>query len=161
MVSQQGVVLTLDTWAGTNNSLENLNGTKCYTGPLDLRIFFSSVYGSVEGFCQDVNELSASMKGTQFLDRLCYYYLLKDAAPRSSFIKVNKKFWEDLIAYYPLYDTGHIENYASSNSSIVACVFVTTVTFLPSRCQAMIREYLQSRCLATIRKLYQAVAWQR
>jgi hypothetical protein len=24
--------------------------------------------------------------------------------------KMNKKFWEELIAYFPLYDTGHIEN---------------------------------------------------
>jgi hypothetical protein len=50
-----------------------------------------------------------------------------------------KKFWEELIAYFPLYDTGHIENDTSNSSSIVACVFVTTVTFLPSRCLATIR----------------------
>jgi hypothetical protein len=30
----------------------------------------------------------------------------------------NKKFWEELIAYFPWYDTGHIENDASNNSSI-------------------------------------------
>jgi hypothetical protein len=36
----------------------------------------------------------------------------------------NKKFWEELIAYFPRYDTGHIENDAYNNSSIVACVFV-------------------------------------
>jgi hypothetical protein len=48
----------------------------------------------------------------------------------------NKKFWEELIAYFPWYDTGYIENDASNNSSIVACVFVTAVTFLPSRCLA-------------------------
>jgi hypothetical protein len=41
-----------------------------------------------------------------------------------------KKFWEELIAYFPKYDTGHIENDASKNSSIVACVFVTAVTVL-------------------------------
>jgi hypothetical protein len=51
---------------------------------------------------------------------------------------MNKKSWEELIAYFPLYDTGHIENDASSNSSIVACVIVTAVTFLPSRCLATI-----------------------
>jgi hypothetical protein len=49
-------------------------------------------------------------------------------------MKKYKKFWEELIAYFPSYDTGHIENDASNNSSIVACVFVTAVTFLPSRC---------------------------
>jgi hypothetical protein len=44
-------------------------------------------------------------------------------------LKSNKKFWEELIAYFPWYYTGHIENDASNNSSIVACVFVTAVTF--------------------------------
>jgi hypothetical protein len=62
----------------------------------------------------------------------------------------NKKFWEELIAYFPWCDTGHIENDASNNSSIVACVFVTAVTFLPSLCLATIRGFLPSRCLATI-----------
>jgi hypothetical protein len=32
----------------------------------------------------------------------------------------NKKFWEELFAYFPWYDTGHIENDASNNSSIVS-----------------------------------------
>jgi hypothetical protein len=36
----------------------------------------------------------------------------------------NKKFCEELIAYFPWYDTCHIENDASKNSSIVACVFL-------------------------------------
>jgi hypothetical protein len=53
-----------------------------------------------------------------------------------SVFEIKKKFWEDLIAYFPWYDTGHIENNASNNSSIVACVFVTAVTSLPSRCLA-------------------------
>jgi hypothetical protein len=51
----------------------------------------------------------------------------------------NKKLWEELIAYFPWDDTGHIQNdaghiqnYASNNSSVVACVFVTAVTFLQS-----------------------------
>jgi hypothetical protein len=56
----------------------------------------------------------------------------------------NKKFWEQLIAYFPWYDTGHIENDASKNSYIVACVFVTAVTFLLSRCLAMIWENTQT-----------------
>jgi hypothetical protein len=38
----------------------------------------------------------------------------------------------------------HIENDASNNSSIVACVFVIAVTFLPSRCLATIRGLLPS-----------------
>jgi hypothetical protein len=50
----------------------------------------------------------------------------------------DKAFWEELIAYFPWYDTGHIENNVSNNSSIVACVFVTAVTFLPSRWLATI-----------------------
>jgi hypothetical protein len=38
-----------------------------------------------------------------------------------------RKFWEELIAYLPRYDTGHIENDASNNSFIVECVFVTAI----------------------------------
>jgi hypothetical protein len=62
----------------------------------------------------------------------------------------NKNFWEELIAYFPWYDTGHIENGASNNSSIVACVFVTAVTFLPSRCLATIEGFLPSLWLTTM-----------
>jgi hypothetical protein len=51
---------------------------------------------------------------------------------------LNKKFWEELIAYFPSYDTYNIEKDASNNSSIVGRVFVTAVTFLPSRCLATI-----------------------
>jgi hypothetical protein len=50
----------------------------------------------------------------------------------------NKKFWEELIAYFPWYDTGHIENDMPNNSSIVACVLVTAVTSPRSRCRATI-----------------------
>jgi hypothetical protein len=64
-------------------------------------------------------------------------------------LKKYNKFWEELIAYFPWYDTGHIENEASNNSSIVACVFVTAVRFLPNRCLAMIGRFLPSRCPAT------------
>jgi hypothetical protein len=35
----------------------------------------------------------------------------------------------------------HIENDVSSSSSVVACVFVTAVTFLPSRCLATLEGY--------------------
>jgi hypothetical protein len=42
---------------------------------------------------------------------------------------VNKKFWEELMAYFPWHNTGQIEN-ESNNSFIVACVFVTAVTSL-------------------------------
>jgi hypothetical protein len=34
--------------------------------------------------------------------------------------------------------TDRIENVASNNSSIVACVFVVAVTYLPNRCLAMV-----------------------
>jgi hypothetical protein len=62
----------------------------------------------------------------------------------------NKKFWEELIAYFHWYDKDHTQKEASNNSSVVACVFVTAVTFLPSRCLAAIGGFLPSRCLATI-----------
>jgi hypothetical protein len=61
--------------------------------------------------------------------------------------KINKKFWEQLIVYFPRYDTDRIENDVSNNSSIVAFVFVTAVTFLPSRCVATIRGFLPNRAV--------------
>jgi hypothetical protein len=62
----------------------------------------------------------------------------------------NKTFWKELIAYFAWYDTGHIEHDAFNNSSVVTYVFVTAVTFLPSRCLATIGVFLLSRCLVTI-----------
>jgi hypothetical protein len=44
----------------------------------------------------------------------------------------------------------HIENDATINSFIVACVFVAAVIFLPSRFLATIEEFLPSSCLAMI-----------
>jgi hypothetical protein len=64
--------------------------------------------------------------------------------------QLNEKFWEELIAYFPWYDTGHIENDASNDSSVVACAFVTAVRFLPSCCLVTIGGSLPSCCLATI-----------
>jgi hypothetical protein len=42
----------------------------------------------------------------------------------------------------------------SDISSVVACVFVAAVKFLPSRCLATIRGFLPSRRLATIGGIY-------
>jgi hypothetical protein len=44
-------------------------------------------------------------------------------------LTIKKKFWEELIAYFPWYDMHSIENDTSINSSIVVCVFVAAVTF--------------------------------
>jgi hypothetical protein len=44
--------------------------------------------------------------------------------------KINNMLWGELI--------GYIENNASSNSSVVASVFVAVLMFLPSRCLATI-----------------------
>jgi hypothetical protein len=66
----------------------------------------------------------------------------------SSFSELKyKRFCKALIPYIPWYDTGHIENHASNNP-IVACVFVTAVTFLPSRCLATIGGFLPNRAVA-------------
>jgi hypothetical protein len=56
----------------------------------------------------------------------------------------NKKFYEELFAYFPLKRHGpHIKN-AYKISSGVACVFVVAITFLPSRCLATLGEYVYS-----------------
>jgi hypothetical protein len=70
-----------------------------------------------------------------------------------------KKFWEELITYFPWYDTGHIENDTSNNSSIVACVFVTTVMFLQSHCLATIGGFLPRHCLAMIGDTHTHTNW--
>jgi hypothetical protein len=44
-------------------------------------------------------------------------------------IRYNNNFWEEPIAYFPLYDMYRIENDASNNSSIFPCVFVAAVKF--------------------------------
>jgi hypothetical protein len=55
----------------------------------------------------------------------------------------NKKFLEQLIAYFSWYNTDRIENDVSNNSSIVAHVLFAAVSFfLPSRCLAKIEGYI-------------------
>jgi hypothetical protein len=49
-----------------------------------------------------------------------------------------KKFWKQLVAYLTWYDTNRTEDNSSTNSSIVAHVFVAAVTCLPSRCLATV-----------------------
>jgi hypothetical protein len=85
-----------------------------------------------------------------------YNFLLYFQSTFLNFTKLNM-FWEQLIAYFPSCDTGHIENDASNISSIDARVFVTAVTFLPSRCLATITGFLAIRCLETIGQFYRAV----
>jgi hypothetical protein len=63
--------------------------------------------------------------------------------------KEKKKFWEELIANFPWYDTGNIENDASNNSSI-ACVFVTRGNVSTEPLPSNDRGFLPSRCLVTI-----------
>jgi hypothetical protein len=53
--------------------------------------------------------------------------------------EINKKFWEELIAYFPLIRHGPQRLLLDNYSSIVVCVFVAAVTIsLPSRCLATI-----------------------
>jgi hypothetical protein len=48
----------------------------------------------------------------------------------------NKRFWEELIAYFLWFDADRIEKDAPYNYSIVACIFVPAITFSPSCCLA-------------------------
>jgi hypothetical protein len=70
------------------------------------------------------------------------------------FLDRNLPLWEELIAYFLWYDTGHIVNDASDNFSIVECVFVTPVTSLPSRCLATRGGIFPSRYQAKIRVFF-------
>jgi hypothetical protein len=62
-------------------------------------------------------------------------------------VELNKKFWEEQITYCPWYDMDRIENDVSSNCSIVLCVFVTAVTFLPSLCLPTIGDFYRTEPL--------------
>jgi hypothetical protein len=55
-----------------------------------------------------------------------------------------KKFWEELISYFPSYETGHIENDASNNSSIVVCIRYRGNVSLPSSNREIFTEPLPS-----------------
>jgi hypothetical protein len=53
---------------------------------------------------------------------------------------LNKKFWEEVIAYFPSIRHGpHIKR--RTNNSIILCVFFAAVTFLPCRFLATIVGY--------------------
>jgi hypothetical protein len=65
----------------------------------------------------------------------------------SKCVENNKKFWEELITYILRFDMDRVDNDTSNNSSIVACVLVAAVTFLPNPCLAMIRVYTQTHRL--------------
>jgi hypothetical protein len=56
----------------------------------------------------------------------------------------NKKFCEELIPYFPWYDTGRTENDAFNNYSVVACVFVRAVT-LPNNDRGVFAEPLPTQ----------------
>jgi hypothetical protein len=43
-------------------------------------------------------------------------------------ILLNKKFWEEVIAFFPSYNTDHIENSLSNNPYIAECIFVVAAT---------------------------------
>jgi hypothetical protein len=98
--------------------------------------------GYTEGRMQNINLACAQQKSS-----LIRRNRLNEQFISTQFI-LNKKFWEELIAYFPWYDMGHIENDGSNNSSIIACVFVIAVTFLPSRCLAMIGGYTHSNVIS-------------
>jgi hypothetical protein len=50
------------------------------------------------------------------------------------------KLWEERIAYFHRHYKDRVENDSSNNFSVVACVFVALVTFLPSRCLTAIGD---------------------
>jgi uncharacterized protein YcfL len=63
--------------------------------------------------------------------------MIKESLPLSNLTngKIGKqKLWEETIAYFFFwYDTDHTENNSRDNTSVVTCVFMTTLIFLPGR----------------------------
>jgi hypothetical protein len=62
--------------------------------------------------------------------------------PSKTEFHLNKKFWEELIAYFPWFDT-------ERPTIVIAWVVIAGVMFLPSRCLAIVGEILPSLCLAS------------
>jgi hypothetical protein len=56
--------------------------------------------------------------------------------PLDRIYNYNKKFWEEMIAYFPLIIHGPHVKYRVQNSSFDVRVFIAAVTCLPSRCLA-------------------------
>jgi hypothetical protein len=47
-------------------------------------------------------------------------------------IHISKKFWEELIAYFPSYDKDHIDDNTCIQQFFYSCVFVAMVMTLPN-----------------------------
>jgi hypothetical protein len=70
----------------------------------------------------------------------------------------NKRFWEELTAYFPWYDMDNIENKTIDISYIVVCEFVAAVIFLASRFLATIRG-IHIRTHRLMRGIYEVRRW--
>jgi hypothetical protein len=106
------------------------------------------------------NETINSIKSLLFLlilidfINILIYLVVVSTAPVSPFYNKHDKKIQEVLGrtnrLHSLIRHGPHWIDVSSNSSIVTCVFITVVTFLPSRCLATIGEFLPCRCLATI-----------
>jgi hypothetical protein len=76
-----------------------------------------------------------------------------------------KKFWEELIVHFSLIQHGPHKkrnNYGDTHRQQGdLIIFVTMVTFLPSRCLATIRGFLPIRCLAMMEGDTLSLIWHR
>jgi hypothetical protein len=90
--------------------------------------------------CVSVHPPYKLLNGWTNIYEIWYVYHGTWAHLNGYFINLNKEFWEQLIAYFPWYDTDCIENDASNNSSILACAFVAAETCLLRCCLATIGE---------------------
>jgi hypothetical protein len=112
-----------------------------------LHFILPSVHTSFKELEVQNNKNSFAFVNYEYMCKVAYSFLsrtknLQYLLLRLSLVYIlNKKFWEELIVYFPWYDTGHVKNDVSNSSSIVACVFVTAVTFLPSHCLATTGDF--------------------
>jgi hypothetical protein len=104
---------------------------------LKQRVFIYDTYECCKWLCKRSNEISVNFKMLQ-LHVENYPFNIKQIKIVLSLY--NTKFWEELIANVPWYDMGRIQNDGSNNST-AACIFVTAVMYLPSRCLATIGGY--------------------
>jgi hypothetical protein len=72
---------------------------------------------------------------------------------------LNKKFWEELIAYFPLIRHGPHTKKDFSYNSFVACIFVAAVAFLLIRCLATIEGYIHIYIDRVMGGIYEIRRW--
>jgi hypothetical protein len=112
------------------------NGIHGPAGRVGPRRTYPTCFNSKKN--SELRSQSTCLRNTAIVSQYRINRFIFVMAMQDVFCKIDKKFWEELIAYYLLIQRGPRRKDVSNNSSIAACAFVATGTCLPSRCLAKI-----------------------